>query len=349
MATLQTWTIGSGGDYTDFPAWYAAQLGSPVSLVALDQVWKLVFLNQVHDWTLGANGALVLSVLDITATDSTRYLWITGDPDTWHKGRPGVGPRIIISSDMGAGDDIIGIFQINHTLVEKLELSYTGSATDDGSSSSACKMNGDEMKQRHLLVHDINISSRNRGISQLPPGGGATGGDICNNIVYNIGEGTVSADSSGIRMEGDDKRIYNNTVYNVDSWGIEMTSWNASDTNYARNNMAFGCGVADFIFQAGSGTNDVAYCLSGDLTADGAGGTGNQTGITAADQFVSIAGENFHLKAGADAILAGTNLGAGVWDTDIDGVTRRTNGNWDIGADQRAADTSLVTEIVAQF
>ena len=60
------------------------------------------------------------------------------------------------------------------------------------------------------------------------------------------------------------------------------------------------------------------------------------------DQFVSTTGgsEDLHLKAGADAIDAGTDLGTspdGV-EIDIDGRDRDAEGDtWDIGADEYEA------------
>ena len=71
--------------------------------------------------------------------------------------------------------------------------------------------------------------------------------------------------------------------------------------------------------------------MSSDATASGV------TSVTTADQFVSTTGgsEDLHLKAGSDAIDAGTDLGTsptGV-NIDIDGRDRDAEGDtWDIGA-----------------
>ena len=85
--------------------------------------------------------------------------------------------------------------------------------------------------------------------------------------------------------------------------------------------------------------------LSSDTTASG---TGSLTSKTATNQFVSIVGgsEDLHLKTGADAIDAGTDLGTtptGV-NIDIDGRDRDLEGDtWDIGADEfvSAASTQM--------
>ncbi len=79
-----------------------------------------------------------------------------------------------------------------------------------------------------------------------------------------------------------------------------------------------------------------SFNLSSDTTASGAG---SLTEKPAANQFVSIVGgsEDLHLKPGADAIDAGTDLGTtptGV-EIDIDGRDRDAEGDiWDMGADE---------------
>ena len=74
--------------------------------------------------------------------------------------------------------------------------------------------------------------------------------------------------------------------------------------------------------------------LASDATASG---TGSLDSKLSADQFVSTTGgsEDLHLKDGADAINAGTDLGttpSGV-EIDIDGRDRDAEGDvWDMGA-----------------
>jgi len=75
-----------------------------------------------------------------------------------------------------------------------------------------------------------------------------------------------------------------------------------------------------------------SYNLSEDGTASG---TGSLTNKLASDQFVSVTSgsEDLHLKAGADAIDAGTSL-AGSFSDDIDSDSRPQGSGWDIGADE---------------
>ena len=90
-----------------------------------------------------------------------------------------------------------------------------------------------------------------------------------------------------------------------------------------------------------------SHNLSSDATA---AGTGSLTSKTSANQFVSTVGgsEDLHLKAGADAIDAGTDLGttpSGV-EIDIDGRDRDAEGDtWDIGADEFVTLASVTAAI----
>jgi len=83
----------------------------------------------------------------------------------------------------------------------------------------------------------------------------------------------------------------------------------------------------------------IDHNLASDTTASG---TGSLDSKTAANQFVSTTGgsEDLHLKSGADAIDAGTDLGttpSGV-EIDIDGRDRDAEGDtWDMGAHELVA------------
>jgi hypothetical protein len=94
--------------------------------------------------------------------------------------------------------------------------------------------------------------------------------------------------------------------------------------------------AADYVLGAATVRS---HNLSSDATADG---TGSLTSKSASNQFVSTVGgsEDLHLKAGADAIDAGTDLGTtptGV-NFDIDNRDRDALGDtWDIGADEYVA------------
>ncbi len=153
-----------------------------------------------------------------------------------------------------------------------------------------------------------------------------------NNIIY-TGGAFANGGNFGTSGAGN---ISNNTVYGVNR-GITVGIANSNVS--IKNNICAGTSVVDFdgsYGDVGYGVPQVSNNLSSDATAPG---TDSLTGKTAANQFVStVSGsEDLHLKAGADAIGTGEDLGsspAGV-QYDIDGYDRDAGDRvWDIGADQ---------------
>jgi hypothetical protein len=164
---------------------------------------------------------------------------------------------------------------------------------------------------------------------------------VCNNIIYDL-KSTASSDEkiTGISAGrvGFTSYCYNNTVFDLNTTSTDAGCVIIGIKNVAgsvSNNISMDC-------TAGGGTNEdfngvqTGNNLSSDSTASG---TGSLTSKTSSDQFVSIVSgsEDLHLKAGSDAIGAGTDLGTtptGV-EIDIDGRDRDAEGDtWDIGADQ---------------
>lgn len=146
--------------------------------------------------------------------------------------------------------------------------------------------------------------------------------NILNNIVLNVtvGDGLIVASSA------EDTEVYNNTFYNCQT-GID----NDETTITFKNNISVGASGNDYESAGGTWTHN----LDEDGTAPG---TDTQTD-TPANLFVSTVGgsEDLHLKTGAAAIDAGTDLGTtptGI-NLDIDGRDRDAEGDtWDIGADE---------------
>lgn len=152
--------------------------------------------------------------------------------------------------------------------------------------------------------------------------------------------GTASV--HGIWNTADYSKVMNNTVVgmvaadNVSSYAYGYYSNTSSATALIKNNICMGQDAGagttyDFQF-AGSNVHD--YNMSEDTTANG---TNSLISKTTTDQFVSVTvgSEDLHLKAGADAIDAGTDLtseDSGYVEYDIDGVAR--TGTWAIGSDQ---------------
>lgn len=206
---------------------------------------------------------------------------------------------------------------------------------------------------KNCIIHDTSSSGERWGIEVNTI---TTLVVITNNIIYDITKSTGSggAHAYGVFLNisswtSKTAHICNNTIHNttnlgsgsgncegihidVDDTAITIKNNIVTDTN--GNNSATKVDFDATISTAATGTN-----LSSDTSAPG---SGSLVSKTAANQFVSTTGgsEDFHLKTGADAIDAGTDLvttPSGV-EIDIDGRDRNAEADtWDIGADELVA------------
>ena len=194
------------------------------------------------------------------------------------------------------------------------------------------------------LVHGT--SGTNTGLAGIRivsgQGGNIYNVKIYNNIIYDM-------DMLGMRYSiNDNGYIYNNTIYNfnlqqsVHGYGIRSDS---GGKGILKNNIVIGqYSPVDFY---GTFHADSDYNLSSDDTAPGAHSLKSSNldpDASGATEFVDIeaGSEDLHLKAGANAIDAGTDLRADDYirfDTDIDGDTRYAS--WEIGADETTFDITV--------
>ncbi|TET36709.1 MAG: hypothetical protein E3J72_08100 [Planctomycetota bacterium] len=178
------------------------------------------------------------------------------------------------------------------------------------------------------IVHDLTVTANKWCVGIFLSGNFVH--EIYNNIVYDI---FGSFRSYAMRADGASDAgdlIYNNTCSNIRCPGAGYGAAIRVDGA----NVTFKNNYFDYAYGTGG-----SYEISGancthdyNVTSDG-DGAGEAHGIgnaDPADQFVNP-GTDFHLKAGADCIDAGTDL-SGTFTTDIDGQTR--TGTWDIGADE---------------
>lgn len=154
-------------------------------------------------------------------------------------------------------------------------------------------------------------------------------GKIYNNLVYDLSAG------NGIKTEcgGNALRclVYNNTVYNS-SVGFRDSQY--QDTIIA-NNIAQGCANGFY----SNWHPDSDYNVS-DLTND-APSTSYRNNLATTVSFFDVANKDFHLLS-SDTMAKDhgiSNPGSGLFFTDIDGQARI--GSWDIGADERPANTVI--------
>lgn len=272
--------------------------------IGLGTVTLTVVAGQRHDGTAGTGARLVSSAF--------RSFWFTGTGVNW--------TLLWLEFDQNGK---IGATSINHV------------------ANTASKNH----RIHWIILHDhVNTSGSNHLIgfhSGIPPL------VLSNSILYNFDQQHVGNNTgyaiSVTQGSGIPTSIYNVTIHNVKATngparGIQHSDF--SDKTIKNT-------IVTDVTESGTGTAKcfqvdapVAAVLSHNAASDtSASGTGSLDSIVAADEFVStVAGsEDLHLKAGADCIDAGTDLGTtptGV-NFDIDGYDRDAGGvTWDIGADE---------------
>ena len=262
-------------------------------------------------------------------------------------GTAGTGARIVRT----ANGEVIRLARTNLT-VEWIEVDANGqSNTVSGTGAFTVASNESATPTttvRNVIGHDyVNIHAACYAIGNVSNGRSIR---VLNSIFYNIHTSKdTGAAGFGIRSMDNLDQIYNITVHNITRtqlatkgplYGIYMAA-SATCTSCIATDVSAddetGVSVLDF-----GGTGTWTYNLSSDESSDDQGGAGNLINKSSANQFVSTTGgsEDLHLKAGADAIDAGTDLGTtptGV-NYDIDNRDRDAEGDtWDIGADEYVA------------
>lgn len=278
-----------------------------------------------------------------------------------HNGIAGSGTRNVRTADLGAA----AIYDLRPLATLKLTLAWWEISANDKNTAYAIRTDqataGRVPIIRNVLIH--NAASQNAATKAI------RGDDrdflMMNSILYRWRTVADNRDCTGIAYDGDTSGsgLFNNTVHDIVAHGSGAATGIFINTNgssaLVKNNMATstasGSGtVKDFSFPGT--TVDDATNLSTDATADDGGGSGNLINKTASNQYVSttVGSEDLHLKAGADAIDAGTDLGTSPSNVqfDIDNYDRDTGGGaWDIGADEfvgAAFDAALIAGLLAQ-
>ena len=344
MATV-TKSIGtSSRDYSTITAW-EADLDSSFMMGGIyasgDDAVGEVYNDSVFDetFTIDGGASVGLNSIKLTVASSDR-----------HDGTAGSGARLIKSTTT-AGYIVTIDTTVSPTTMEWLEISSSSTFNNSGSSSGAVHLGSGSDYQytrrvQNCIIHNCEHDSgsgRMEGIN-----GQVSDCDITNNIIYDITSGNTSSGwvyalnayaAGGSRT----MNVYNNTVHNTinnggsgNTYGIRFysSSGGGCKNNISTSTSGTTTGDTDDYLTAGSGYE---YNLSSDTTATG---TGSLTSKSAVNQFLSVATgtEDLHLKAGADAIDVGTDLGTSPTNVniDIDGRDRDSQGDtWDMGADER--------------
>jgi len=338
MATV-TKTIGTASrDYSTITLW-EADLDDDIPYDSGDDAVGDVFNDAAFDElpNLAKGGTLGLNSTTLQAASGEE-----------HDGTAGTGARIVPTSD----GDVIDILITYKFFIKHLEI--------DGSSIEAKKAldfpnvssDANRPEIHRFLIHDID-NGTNVGTWAVDF---RAAGDMLNTIIYDILNEKAST-SIGSRALG---------VF-VDSSARILNLQNCTIHKVTQNNGTVSCGAVAYDIDLGDTSNyTVQNCIGTDtggtttafkddfqiaasanedhnLSSDTtAAGTGSLTSKTSANQFVSTTdgSEDLHLKSGADAIDAGTDLGTtptGV-EIDIDLRDRDAEGDtWDMGADEFVA------------
>lgn len=253
-----------------------------------------------------------------------------------HTGIAGTGVRIVRSVDSAS----LITAAIGTTVVKQIELSMNAKRVN----LYFCKCSGavTGVSFRQMICHDaISGTNSQTGYGQAAAGGASN--DLLDSIIYNI-ENTSSNNSVGAEINAgssETSKVCNCTFYNfltgtgTATYGV-LIGDNSGKT--LKNVIACNGETADY-----SDSSITVAAASNNISSDTtSSGTGSIDSVAAANLFVSVVAgsEDLHLKAGALAIDAGTDLvttPTGV-NFDIDNRDRDALGDvWDIGADEFVA------------
>lgn len=341
MATV-TKTIGtSSRDYSTITSW-EADLDDFMTYGMGDDAVGEIYNDSVFDESFTVNGgsSVGLNSIKLTVASSDR-----------HDGTAGSGARLVKSTTT-AGYIATLDSTVSPVTLEWLEISSSSTFNNSGSSSGAVSLGAGSDYQytrriQNCIIHNCEHDSgsgRMEGIN-----GQVSDCDVTNNIIYDITTGNTSSGwcyglqayaAGGSRT----MNVYNNTIYNTvndGGWGnCYGLRFYSSTGGGCQNNLVIdtsGSSSGTIDDMTASGSPD--YNGTSDTTASG---TNSLNSLTAANLFVStVAGsEDLHLKAGADAIGEGNDVGTSPANVniDIDGRDRDSEGDvWDMGADQYVA------------
>ena len=312
MATITKSIKASGGDYSTMAAW-EADLSSFAGDDCIGELYDEVYTPAAYISMYDTNP----NTITLRAHSSAR-----------HDGTPGSGARVD-----GSSFGYNGVFTIHTTVPTNIEwvdiynFGYRSSVFDTRSTGAVVIAS--------CIVRDP-LSTRSDYAGSY---GMRLYGDV---HVVNCGVWGVF-DDPGIHLQkwgtAGTRTIWNCTVYGCES-GVSSSS-SGGYTRAAVNCISVGHTGATGVDW--SGTFSKTYCMDSDGTLPAS--TGNVASVTVADQFIStVAGsEDLHLKAGSDAIGAGSDLGttAGV-NFDVDGRDRDAEGDtWDMGWNQYTAAVAV--------
>ena len=323
MAIITT-SIGTDArDYATVELWEADLDNAGVDSATDDAVGEMYndsVFDEVVTWDGGGGIGLASATLSVASGER-------------HDGTAGSGARFVMTT----GGNAISLDgpAIPHT-IEWLEVDVNGQT-----GPFAFRMAGNTPTKWNLynnIAHGIDGADVNGIVLNNPAS------DVLNCLLYDIRDSGAGGEHSrgifGPNTPPNKLNIMNVTIHNIVNDGGTGVAFGI-DAKSVANWVLTNCISTD----PGGTTSGSIKCydegtqsfnLASDTTASGTGALNSKA---AADQFVSIVGgsEDLHLKPGADAIDAGTDLGttpSGV-EIDIDDRDRDAEGDiWDMGADE---------------
>ncbi len=313
MATI-TKTIGtSSRDYSTITAWEADLDNGAIYSASDDAVGECyndsTFTENV---TFNGGGTIGLGSALLTVAEGERH---DGTAGTGVVVTPSAAGNIINQITPSTGPNNISWLELDgggYTGASRRGISVGSSLIGGGSYTSHCLIYNITTTTYYYSCHGIRLSSWQSDYNPQY---------INNCIIYNLintGSGGTGAAAVWNGYMGD----WINYAYNCVAYNITHASQRADGfyNNNVKNSIAMGCDGSDF------NTGYETYCMDSDGSSSGT--TGSLNNKSAVDQFVSIVygSEDLHIKAGSDAIGAGTDLGttAGV-NIDINGRDRDAN------------------------
>lgn len=311
---------GTGGDYATVTLWHAADYGGSMGT---DEVGELYAEAYDEQWALTST---VVNSAQLIANSSNR-----------HDGTAGSGPRFVFTGT--AGTQMYQVDSTKVTLIEGFEID----ANSKDPNNSVLRLTNLSGPTRKLIVHNANMTAvANNSMVSVE-----SAVELNNCIIYDMElTPTTNADHCfGIRASVAGAKIYNCTVDNInqnrdnatnDAYGIQFVD-NASTQvkNCLVTNVTAVNGGSVSVDYDPAMSTVVNAAVATNMSEDTTGSSG-LTSITPSSQYTSLTGgsEDYHLKSGADAIDAGTDLTTTA-NEDIDYYDRDAGGvTWDIGADE---------------
>jgi len=275
-------------------------------------------------------GTLGLNSIELTVASADRHLGIAGN-----------GVRILLS---GTSQYVANI--VTNIIIDWIEIDCNAQHNRTGF-LIAPDIN---VNLIHPMLHGSVVTSLYSNLWGIDVGSNLDATvNIVRAIVYSL-DASAYRSATGIRSSTTDAsaqiNFLNCTVHNIKAHPSDATrvGYCYEFKDYA-NRKIQNCigtdptGTANACYNVSAPVNSVVdHNLASDTTASGAGSLNSKT---SANQYIStvVGSENLHLKTGADAIDAGTDLVAtptGI-EIDIDGLdinADSSNDPWDMGADE---------------